>query len=131
MRSTKSFRGLSPLTREALGAWNLFRSCGYPAEEIFLSVVRAEEKSDFEVGITLCHKGNNVTIRIGYVDDREAFIADWKKASDVWNTAPAEERKELFDKSAAMRDAPTIVQKMLNRGLGATPSQIAERDSIH
>jgi hypothetical protein len=59
--------------------------------------------------------------------DKEEFLNTWKEAAEDYNNANDYDRKKLFNKSRARKEAVTIMASMHKMGLGCTPKQIQER----
>lgn len=113
---------------EAIQGWQLFRTMGYPAKEIFLAFT--PKGDDHDVLIMLKHRGKEAALRIGTLNGAapETFQDHWVKAAEVYRSMTPEEREPYWKNSMALAHGPITVMNMITRGLGTTPEQIEEMD---
>jgi len=125
---TGKLDGFPAMVVEALNGWQLFRTMGYPAEEIFLAFNRRE--GDHDVLVMLKHRGKEAALRVGTLNGAppEEFQEHWLKAAEVYRNMTTEERDPYWRNSMALATGTMTVVNMLSRGLGTTPEQIEELD---
>lgn len=119
------------IMREAVCTWELFRTFGYPATEIFFNSNEREE-GGFDITMSIEHEGRSVGIRIGEVPyNHEEIVYRWTVIGTEWKAASNEERMELFNNSQARKQASIVIINFQMNGFGVTPDQVQEFRDKH
>lgn len=100
--------------RELLALHEMFRKLKYPSEELFVSTYRTGQ-----VQFVLNHRNEIFTIDVAIGQDVTKVSEEWGKAVEWWNNpaTPEEERQAIYKEFSAVRDATTLVSKLMQRGL--------------
>lgn len=104
----------SACVRELLCLHEMFRKLKYPSEELFVSTFKSGQ-----VQFVLDHQKQIFTIDVAIGQNIEEIKKEWKLAADWWNNpaTPEEERQAIYKEFSAVRDATTLVTKLMQRGL--------------
>lgn len=109
-----SVDAITPVLREALAAFEVWRKMGYPAEQIFFACDR-----DGYIAMILRPDKVTFTYACGRTKmTREEATAAWAKAAEIWNTGlTGDERKHIYESSYIRKNVVGLLAGMTRKGL--------------
>lgn len=112
------YNEITPVMRKFIGTFEVVRSFGFSADEIFLGTV-----NDLRLGCLACHliikaQGRSFNIVIGKIKNAETLEAEYDRVTKALSTRELQDRdvKRMALESEAYNNWPSLVMSLCAKG---------------